>query len=223
MRARRYLKPELRRRRTMADIKLSREEELVAFFVNRCGRDGNLGRTRLMKLLYLADYEARRFLGRPISGAKYIWHFFGPYDPRLSAWIHRLTDGGVLVEAPVTYPSGKSGFLYTPGPRQVPQTFKPVEIEILSYVCRQYSRVELRELLDDVVYQTEPMLRAQKKKAKERPLEMDMVNNAKAGELTIPLDELLERRRQLRAGECLSHAEAMTAVERKLKTADVAA
>src|SRR5205809_7131849 len=128
----------------MADIKLSREEELVAFFVQHCGDDGNLGRTRLMKLLYLADYEARRFLGHPISGAKYIWHFFGPYDPRLHTWIDRLRNAAVLLEAAVTYPSGKKGFLYTPGPTQVPQTFKPVEIEILSYVCRLYSRVELR-------------------------------------------------------------------------------
>src|SRR5205809_876267 len=155
----------------MADIKLSREEELVAFFVKHCGGDGKLVRTRLMKLLYLADYEARRFLGGPISGAKYIWHFFGPYDPKLPRWINRLKDCGVVVEAPVTYPSGKQGFLYTPGPTSTLESFSPVEVEVLSYVCRQYARVELRELLEDVVYQTEPMLLAQKKKAKEKPLD----------------------------------------------------
>ena len=207
----------------MAVMKTSREEELVAFFVKHCGGDGNLGRTRLMKLLYLADYEARRFLGRPISGAKYVWHFFGPYEPRLSTWINRLRDGGLLVEAAVTYPSGKSGFLYTPGPKQALRSFKPVEVEILSYVCRQYSRVELRELLDYVVYQTEPMLRAQKRKAKERPLEMDIVNNTKASKLTVSLEELLERRRQLRAGERLTHADAMVSLEQKLQSMDAAA
>src|SRR5437773_5589067 len=207
----------------MAENNPSREEELVEFFVKHCGGDGELGRTRLMKLLYLADYEARRFLGRPISGAKYIWHFFGPFDPRLPTWINRLRDSGVLVEAPVTYPSGKSGFLYTPGPKQAALSFKPVEVEILSYVCRQYSRVELRELLDDIVYQTEPMLRAKRKGAKERPLEMDMINNAKAGELSVPLEELIERRRQLRAGEGISHADAMTALEQQLQSLDAAA
>jgi antitoxin SocA-like protein len=203
----------------MADIKLSREEELVAFFVNRCGGEGNLGRTRLMKLLYLSDYEARRFLGRPISGIKYIWHFYGPYERKLTTWIARLRDGGVLVEEPVVYPSGREGFLYTPGPKQVPPTFTPAEVEILSYVCRQYSRVELRELLDDVVYQTEPMLRAKKKGTQEKPLEMDIVNNTKGNELTVTLEELLERRRQLRAGEGLSHANAMAALEQLMEPA----
>jgi len=205
------------------EVRLSREEELVAFFVQRCGGEGNLGRTRLMKLLYLADYEARRFIGRPISSAKYVWHFFGPWDPRLTTWINRLKGAAVVEETPVAYPSGKKGFLYTPGAKQPPQSFKPVEVEILSYVCRQYSRVELVELLDDVVYQTEPMVHAQKKKAKEKPLEMDIADNAKAGELTVSLEELLERRRQLRARECLSHADAMIALEQKLRQLDAAA
>ena len=208
----------------MPDHKLSREEELVAFFVKHCGGDGNLGRTRLMKLLYLADYEARRFLGHPISGAKYIWHFYGPYEAKLTTWINRLKDGQVLVETPVVFPSGKQGYLYTPGPTQAPESFKPVEVEILTYVCRQYSRVDLRELLDDVVYQTEPMVRAQKKKAREKPLEMDIVNNTKSGELTVTLEELLERRRQLRAGEGLDHAAAMNAMEELIQQpADAAA
>src|SRR6266516_8025851 len=201
----------------MAEIRMSREEELVAFFVQRCGGDGNLGRTRLMKLVYLADYEARRFVGRPISGARYVWHFFGPWDPRLTTWIHRLKDAAVLEESAVAYPSGKQGFLYTPGAKQAPQSFKPVEVEVLSYVCRQYSRVELVELLDDVVYQTEPMMHAQKKKAKEKPLEMNIVDNAKARELSASLEVLLERRRQLRAREHLSHADAMIELEQKLR------
>ncbi len=207
----------------MAEIKLSREEELVAFFVQRCGGDGNLGRTRLMKLLYLADYEARRFLGRPLSGAKYVWHFFGPWDPRLPTWINRLKGAAVLEETPVGYPSGKKGFLYTPGAKQVPQSLTPVDVEILTYVCRQYSRVELVELLDDVVYQTEPMMHAQKKKAKEKPLEMNIVDNAKARELSASLEVLLERRRQLRAREHLSHADAMIELEQKLRQLDAAA
>src|SRR6266480_3155690 len=150
----------------MAEIRMSREEELVAFFVQRCGGDGNLGRTRLMKLLYLADYEARRFLGRPLSGAKYVWHLFGPWDPRLPTWINRLKGAAVLEETPVGYPSGKKGFLFTPGAKQI-------------------------------------------------PLEMNIVDNAKARELSASLEVLLERRRQLRAREHLSHADAMIELEQK--------
>lgn len=207
----------------MGETKLGREEELVAFFAEHCGRDGKLGRTRLMKLLYLADYEARRFLGRPISTVKYVWHLFGPYTPKLTMWIDRLKSGGFLVETPVSYPSGREGFLYTIGNRQTTKSFQPVEMEILTYVCRQYSRVELQELLDDVVYQTEPMVRAKKKGAKERALEMDIVNNIMARELTTTVEALFERRRQLRAGEFVSHAQAMIDIEQKVQMVDAAA
>jgi Antitoxin SocA-like, Panacea domain len=195
----------------MPDIKLSREEELVAFFVNRC--DGNLGRTRLMKLLYMADYEARRYMGRPISKIKYVWHHYGPYEPGLTRWVNRLKEHGVVVEESVEYPTGQQGFLYTPGLIRATQSFSPAEVEILSYVCRKYSQVQLRELLDDVVYKTEPMVRAQKKNAKGQHLEMGMIDNVKAQELSVSFDELVERRRHLLAGEVFSHAEAMKALE----------
>ncbi len=79
------------------------------------------------------------------------------------------------------------------------------------------------ELLDDVVYQTEPMIHAQKKKAKEKPLEMNIVDNAKASELSASLEVLLERRRQVRTRESLCHADAMIALEQKLRQLDAAA
>jgi len=206
----------------MAEVKLSREEELVAFFVHQCG-EGDLGRTRLMKLLYLADYEARRYLGRPISKSKYIWHFYGPYEPGLTRWVNRLRDNQVVIEQPVVYPNGKRGFLYSRGPAQAKPTFTPAETAILAYVCRKYMQVPLRELLDDVVYQTEPMIHAQKTRARGRPLQMSRVNKAKAGELTISLEQLIERRAQVEAGEVLTHAEAMARLKGQQQPANAAA
>jgi len=206
----------------MAEVKLSREEELVAFFVHQCG-EGDLGRTRLMKLLYLADYEARRYLGRPISKSKYVWHFYGPYDSGLASWVAKLRDTSVLVEQTVVYPNGKRGFLYTRGPVQPKPTFTPAEMAILAYVCRKYMAVPLRELLDDIVYQTEPMIHAQKTRARGRALQMNRVNKAKAGELTISLEQLIERRAQVEAGEILTHAEAMARLKGQQQPANAAA
>ncbi len=193
---------------------LSREEELVAFFVGRC--DGRLGKTKLMKLIYLADYEARRYLGRPLSNAKYVWYFYGPWDPQLETWIAKLTEANVIVEEAVVYPTGAKGYLYSRGAVDVPGTFTAAENELLSYVCKRYSERPLRELLDEIVYETEPMREAREAKAKNAPLKMDSVNGAKAKELVIPFEELLERSRELHAGQGLSHAEAMAEVEKQL-------
>ena len=79
------------------------------------------------------------------------------------------------------------------------------------------------ELLEDVVYQTEPMIRARRKNAKEKPLDMDIVNKTKAAGLTVSLEELIERRRQLRAGEVLKHADAMNSLQSAIKSMDAAA
>lgn len=191
--------------------KLSREDEIVAFFLNQ-GTDGLFGRTRLMKLLYLADYEARRFIGRPLSAIKYIWYDYGPYDPQLKERIERLKGISVLTEEPIQYPNGRLGYVYTRGSLPVSNSFSAPEVEILSYVWQQYSRVDLRELLDEIVYQTEPMLEAKKNEAKGKPLNMDMVNNTKASELTIPFEELVARSAEVRQGQYLTHADAMAAV-----------
>lgn len=193
-------------------------DELVAFFANQCGDDGTLGRTRLMKLMYLADYESRRYLGKPISGINYVWHHYGPYDRTLQARINKLKRSKVITETPVLYPNGREGYLYCRGAMRAPISFTPAQVEIISYVARKYSQVELRELLDDVVYKTEPMQKALKegRKAKGKPLDMGSVNGAKSADFTVPFEELLTRSASVRAGRFVPHAEAMHRVDQEL-------
>ena len=188
-----------------------RNAELVAFFVSRCL--GELGRTRLMKLLYLADYEARRYLGRPLSTLKYVWHYYGPFDASVDAILNKLKADGAIVETPVAYPSGKNGYLYSRGPQEIVPTFDPPDLAILSYVCEKYSAVSLRELLDEIVYQTEPMKAAIDEKAKNTELRMQVVDNAKANEFGVSFEMLLRRSWELRGGKSLSHQEAMRLVD----------
>src|SRR3990167_3197938 len=88
-----------------ANEKLSREEQLIAYFVTRCS--GHLGRTQLVKFLYLADYEARRYLGKPLSGFQYFWHHYGPFDHAIYENLENLKTRGFVDEESILFPTGK--------------------------------------------------------------------------------------------------------------------
>jgi len=55
--------------------------DVILYFLNRLGVIES--RTKLVKLLYLADVEAKKKLDRTITGLNYIYHFYGPYAPEI--------------------------------------------------------------------------------------------------------------------------------------------
>jgi uncharacterized phage-associated protein len=198
----------------MANQQLSKEEQLIAFFVNAC--NDPIGRTRLMKLLYLADYQARRYLGKPISNIRYKWHDFGPFDENLYVWLENLERQDLIRHEEVRYDGEKVAHVYAPTETPPALDLSPDEVDVLSFVCREYSQVALRQLLDEIVYQTEPMLDAKTRDAKGQALKMEMVDNAKRRDFTIPYAELLARSRKLKSGQGVSHREAMRRVSAAL-------
>jgi uncharacterized phage-associated protein len=191
----------------MADQPLSREEQLVAFFINACGEV--VGRKRLMKLLYLADYHARQYFGHPISSIPYRWHDHGPFDESLYTCLDRLEERDIIRHEQVPVAGGATAHHYVPKDAPPAHEFTPDEVEILSYVCREYSKRDIRELLEDIVYQTEPMLDAKKNDGRNKLLRMEIVDNAKGQTYSIPYKDLLARSRHLRSGAGVGHAQAM--------------
>lgn len=200
----------------MVDSELPREEQLVAFFVTKCAGKRALGRTQLMKLLYLADYEARRYLGRPISGLDYVWHHFGPYDDRFLSAIGVLETHNLVREERVMYPTGKEGYRYRPGgSTNISYGFAPIELEILRHVCTTYSDLKLQALLADVVYETEPMLEAKANDARGERLNMEMLNGVKRYEHGISFEELHSRIQAVRAGDFVPHVDVMRSLRQQ--------
>lgn len=185
---------------------LSREEQMVAFFVNECS--GSVGRTRLMKLLYLADYESRRYLGRAISTINYIWHDYGPFDSNLYSWLESLQSQGLIQQQRVPAANGNA-YVYSPAAIAPSHDFTEAELDILNYVRREYSQRNFRELLDDIVYETEPMLKAKAENAQGKVLDMQIVDREKAKDFLAPYEDLLARSRGVRKGDVVSHETAM--------------
>lgn len=157
--------------------------QLIRFFSERIP---NAGRTQLVKFLYLTDLEARKLLGRPVTNLSYIWHDHGPFDPAIYACIDRLKRQSVIVEEKVQYPNGRHGYQYQAGDVALPCALPKEDLEIAKYIAGAYGKMTVRCLLEDVVYQTEPMEKAQKENSRGQRLSMEIVDNASR----IPGDEL---------------------------------
>lgn len=132
-----------------------RTEELVTYFVDRLS--GRLGRTMLIKLIYLTDLEARRYLGRPMSGLTYRLWQQGPFDPALYKTLDRLRDSGEITEEMVPFSVG-TGYRYRSARPGRTHELNPAEEALLTYVLGTYATKDLQQVLD-VVYDSEPMRR----------------------------------------------------------------
>ena len=203
---------------------LTRIEQIIAYFVRKCAAKKPLGRTQLMKLVYLADHESRRYLGRPLSELEYYWHFFGPWDEQILKAVKDLEEQDLVREERIVYPTGQRGYEYKPGiGNEVTVTLAPIEIEILKYVCTTYADMNLSALLSDVVYETEPMKAAIEADAKGEPLDMAMVNDTRRFEYGISFEDLYVRIQDVRGGRSIPHAEAMALVRKTVAGTGAAA
>lgn len=171
----------------------SKVARIIRYFVEQVP---GCGRTRLVKFLYLSDHEARRYLGRPITDLAYRWDNYGPYDPEILRQIETLTQDDYLREE--RHPAdGYVWYRYHATSRMLPAIFSREEAAILDHVRRTYADLKLESLLEDVVYQTRPMLEASHRG---ETLRMELVDN----EQRIPgleLERMIEAIDRLDAGE----------------------
>ena len=134
-----------------------------------------IGHTKLAKYAYLADLEALRYLGKPVSSFRYVWDHHGPFDSKgFFAARRELKRGEYITENTIDC-GGYPGYEMLPTNKPVEYGFEVQEAAVLSYASSIYIEKTARELCDDVVYETEPMKAAKPGK----PLPMDKVKRAK--------------------------------------------
>lgn len=153
--------------------KFSKNTQLIKFIIERL--TGKLGRTHLIKLIYLADYHSRRLFGKPVSTFNYYYDKQGPFNKELYSCIECLKN--YIREDEINFPYYK-GYLF----QNLPQKMEYAQLThydtyILDYVINTYGKTNLQSLLEDVVYKTEPMLKVVKKRAFKSKLPMDIINN----------------------------------------------
>lgn len=176
---------------TMSKRPMSKNAKMLKFFLQQSPARG-LGQTRLQKLAYLADLESRKLLGQPISDFKYVFHHYGPFDSALYDAIDELLGNEYAIRSEIDYGQGFVEKRVRDTGHAALMDFAPAELEILSFIVEKYMRTPLKSLLDDVVYETEPMKKVERRGQR---LPMDEMNDVEKKRLGFDLEKVIEAER----------------------------
>lgn len=184
--------------------------QVIKYFVQRL--PGKLGRTKLLKLVYLADIESRRFTKRPISDLQYRWYNHGPWDKRFHDYLDLMERSGWIEAERYQYRGGHGVLIKKLA--GMTMNLSPGESAILDYVISEYGQKERQELVEEIAYETEPMKDAVKRRAFRKPLRMSLVDGESIDRLGgFGLEDLARGLEEVREGRAVSLKEALDAVE----------
>lgn len=165
--------------------------DLIAFLLQKIP---TAGRTQVVKFLYLADLEARKCLGKPLTNLNYVLDHHGPFDPVILACLDSMETRGLISTEEYSY-RGNRCYSYAKNKNTPKIQFSPEKEAVLNHVADIVRKNSLPKLLE-IVYGTEPVVDAKKRKLSRVPLKMKLVDN----QSRIPG---LELDRVLRSMECL--------------------
>jgi uncharacterized phage-associated protein len=142
----------------MASLNRDKLREAILYFLERAN-NAHLGVTKLMKLLYFADFEHCEQHGRPITGARYVKLPQGPALDQYDALLAEFEREGVFRRvAEPTGPYEQHRFLAERTPDLM--ILDASELETLDKVCAQWRRASLGAIVkashDDLPWRATP-------------------------------------------------------------------
>lgn len=173
--------------------------------------------TWLLKVLYLADLEAREWLGRPITSLSYTFHHHGPFDANIYSALDGLELAGVVesqersgITATGEYWEGR--YYAAAGKRQGGCLLDPAETAVIDSLIHRFSG-STASAIKRLSYDTQPMRVAQ---SKGRGTSIDMTTEdrrASREHAGLDVDSVLQAESEVARGETFPLAE----VERELR------
>ena len=127
--------------------------DIIYYLVSKLGYIES--RTKLVKLIYLADVKAKRELNRTISGVNYVYHFYGPYSPKIIEKALEM-DGEEIKEI---YNPLWDRYEYYKGKKGRRMSLKEEEIKILDSIIKEYDGLSTQKI-KEVAYNTKEMRKA---------------------------------------------------------------
>jgi uncharacterized phage-associated protein len=143
---------------------------LVALLAAARAQGTIITRTKLAKLLYLADLRAVEELGRPGSGVEWRWWHYGPFSKLLQSVEEDLVSAGVVEREATENYYGGAEFRLRLG-REVPVDVDAQFAVIIESIVLEYGNLAASSLRD-LTYQTAPMREAQRENAHGKVLDL---------------------------------------------------
>lgn len=150
---------------------VTRNEQAVKFIIERAS--GRIGRTHLQKLLYLADIEARKHLGRPITDFEWVWWSYGPFDQTVYTVVWWLRRQGEIAESS---DAEEDGYIYESLKASEQPDLSGAERQILDELVNRFINLPAWRIRE-ASYRTEPMVDARERDARGERLRMEIVDN----------------------------------------------
>jgi hypothetical protein len=149
---------------------MSMLEKLIVFFVYQT--KGHIIKTQLVKFLYLADLGAVKWQDKQLTNLDWRYYLQGPWSEDIDLALDKLYKANICTEVP----NGQAKMIQPAENCPNPKTFgfsKGLELR-LKNICYEWAGANKLDELLEYIYQTEPMLDAQKHHDKEEKARLNL-------------------------------------------------
>lgn len=178
-------------------------EKVIYYFVKRFPQ--KLGRTMLIKAIYLLDCEWYRSFGKTYTGLQYHRDNNGPFDTAFYEAKKSLSVQGIISETLYYHPGGY-GYEYEimSDSNELENEMNPIAMEIADEIVDKLSNKGLHDFLE-LAYNTEPMLAIQEEEQREGHKligrQLDMSKLQRSPEPLFSFDEIKDVAKKLNLEE----------------------
>jgi hypothetical protein len=180
---------------------------MLLFFVSKGG--GYIARTKLVKLMYMADLEATRFLGGPISDFRWTKRDYGPFDPAFYQ-VQDSLEGSFLEVENYVGSGGREWHRYQTIRTPPVGALSDAQLRILADVFKAYGSMNTNTFVKEVVYKTSPFV-AVANAPDRTPIPIEAVRGVDG----ISEEDEVAGRERIRAGQGVPLATALDAIQRR--------
>lgn len=129
----------------------------IAHYIIARTKSGELGKTRLNKVLWFADLAHYRRYGHSMTGAtSYKKRQFGPVPNQILAALRDLKESEIITERTVETPSHpRTEFVWLKTPDMADYTSSEVDIlhEAIDWICGNHSAKSISDLTHDALWE----------------------------------------------------------------------
>lgn len=133
-------------------------EKLIPAIISHVWQsNGNIAKTKLLKLLYLFDVEFFRVHRETYTRFNWIYHLLGPWTSEYDPLLKSLEQRGLILSTPSTHPDYDTVFYKTPEPVRLIKILSRPDESLLRVVLKNWGDKTTAEILDYVYFRTEPI------------------------------------------------------------------